>query len=58
MAEAFGGDGYFVETIEQFREAFASALSKNNTSVINVVIDPMADRKKQEFAWNRRDKME
>ena len=58
MAEAFGGDGYFVETADQFREAFATALSKKNTTVINVVIDPMADRKKQEFAWNRRDKMD
>ena len=58
MAEAFGGEGYFVENADQFREALAEALSKNNTTVINVAIDPMADRKKQEFAWNRRDKMD
>ena len=58
MAEAFGGDGYFVKTMDEFRNAFSTALSKNNTVVINVLIDPMADRKKQEFAWNRRDKMD
>jgi thiamine pyrophosphate-dependent acetolactate synthase large subunit-like protein len=58
MAEAFGGDGYFVKTMDEFQNAFSTALSKNNTAVINVLIDPMADRKKQEFAWNRRDKMD
>ncbi|MDG1990310.1 MAG: thiamine pyrophosphate-binding protein [Dehalococcoidia bacterium] len=58
MAEAFGGDGYFAQNMDEFRDALSTALSKSNTSVINVIIDPMADRKKQEFAWNRRDKMD
>ena len=58
MAEAFGGDGYFVQNMDEFRDALSTALSKSKTTVINVIIDPMADRKKQEFAWNRRDKMD
>ena len=58
IAEAFGGDGYFAQNMDEFRDALSTALSKSNTTVINVIIDPMADRKKQEFAWNRRDKMD
>jgi 2-hydroxyacyl-CoA lyase 1 len=58
MAEAFGGDGYFAQNMDEFRDALSTALSKSITTVINVIIDPMADRKKQEFAWNRRDKMD
>ncbi|XP_053323713.1 2-hydroxyacyl-CoA lyase 1 [Spea bombifrons] len=49
---AFGGKGYFVRTPEELQQALkASFAEKRLPSLINVMIDPQSDRKKQEFHW-------
>lgn len=50
---AFGGKGYFVRTPEELQQALNSSfLDKNVPSLINVMIDPQSDRKKQVISWN------
>ncbi|MEE6465983.1 hypothetical protein FKM82_006780 [Ascaphus truei] len=45
---AFGGKGYFVRTPEELQHALKASLSEKNVpSLINVMIDPVSDRKKQ-----------
>ncbi|XP_051664261.1 2-hydroxyacyl-CoA lyase 1 isoform X4 [Manacus candei] len=52
IMSAFGGKGYFVKTPEELRNALkASVTDKQTPSLINVMIDPQSDRKKQEFPW-------
>ncbi|NP_001086822.1 2-hydroxyacyl-CoA lyase 1 L homeolog [Xenopus laevis] len=49
---AFGGKGYFARTPEELQNALrASFAEKNGPSLINVMIDPVSDRKKQDFHW-------
>lgn len=49
LANAFENfNGYFAETPAQIKEAFKAALSeKNRPSIINIAINPSADRKAQ-----------
>ena len=52
LAAAYGDDfrGYFAETGDQIKSAFKAALSeKNRPSVINIAINPSADRKAQVY---------
>jgi len=51
VIEAFGGKGYHAETPDQLRAAMQSALADPTPSLINVVIDPKAQRRPQQFAW-------
>ncbi|KAK7109673.1 hypothetical protein V1264_013673 [Littorina saxatilis] len=52
LIEAFGGSGYLVRTITELRESLAKAMADTKrSSIINIVIDPMAQRKPQEFFW-------
>uniref|UniRef100_A0A8B9VU41 2-hydroxyacyl-CoA lyase n=1 Tax=Anas zonorhyncha TaxID=75864 RepID=A0A8B9VU41_9AVES len=52
IMSAFGGKGYFVKTPEELQKALkASVTDKQTPSLINVMIDPQSDRKKQEFPW-------
>ncbi|NXM72962.1 HACL1 lyase, partial [Serilophus lunatus] len=52
IMSAFGGKGYFVRTPEELQNALkASVADKRTPSLINVVIDPQSERKKQEFHW-------
>ncbi|XP_055871130.1 2-hydroxyacyl-CoA lyase 1-like [Biomphalaria glabrata] len=51
LIEAFGGKGYFAKTKEELRESLQSALKDQTPSIINVMIDPGAQRKTQEFFW-------
>lgn len=45
---AFGGKGYFVKTPEELQNALkASVTDKQAPSLINVMIDPQSERKKQ-----------
>lgn len=45
---AFGGKGYFVETPEELQNALKTSLTyKQTPSLINVMINPQSDRKKQ-----------
>lgn len=45
---AFGGKGYFAKTPEELQNALKASVSDKQTpSLINVVIDPQSERKKQ-----------
>lgn len=48
----FGKEGYFVRTIDELQAAVKSALiPTDHPSIINVAINPQADRKPQTFGW-------
>ncbi|XP_052654977.1 2-hydroxyacyl-CoA lyase 1 isoform X3 [Harpia harpyja] len=52
IMSAFGGKGYFVKTPEELQNALKASLTDKQTpSLINVMIDPQSERKKQEFPW-------
>jgi len=51
VIEAFGGDGYFTETAEDFRKALDTAVERRRPSLIVVMLDPQARRRPQQFAW-------
>ncbi|HLZ72072.1 MAG TPA: oxalyl-CoA decarboxylase [Dehalococcoidia bacterium] len=51
MAEAFGGLGFLCERPEEIRPALDKAFASGKTAVINIMIDPRAQRRPQEFAW-------
>jgi 2-hydroxyacyl-CoA lyase 1 len=51
LAEAFGGRGFFVERSEDLRPALDKAISSGGPAIVNVVLDPRADRKPQEHFW-------
>lgn len=45
---AFGGKGYFVKTPEELQNALKASVTDEQTpSLINVIIDPQSERKKQ-----------
>ena len=51
VAEAFGGEGFYVTTPEELEAAMPIALASANTTVVNVMIKPNSQRKAQEFGW-------
>ena len=51
VIEAFGGDGYFVETPDQLRPTLEKAFASNKPNVVNIMINAQAQRKAQEFGW-------
>ncbi len=51
VIEAFGGQGYFVESPDELRPALDAAMSSGKPAVVNVMINPQSQRKPQEFAW-------
>lgn len=51
VIEAFGGKGYHVETPEAFRTALRESFDSGDTTLINVMINPEAKRRPQQFAW-------
>lgn len=52
MMSLFGRVGYFVQTIPELKKAAKEAFQiKDGPTVINVIIDPTADRKPQTFNW-------
>lgn len=51
IIEAFGGDGYFVETPDQLRPTLEAAFASNRPNVVNIMINAQAGRKPQEFGW-------
>ncbi|CAL1536479.1 unnamed protein product [Lymnaea stagnalis] len=58
VIEAFGGKGYFARTKEELQKSMESAVNDTKyPSIINVMIDPMAQRKTQEFFWLTKSKM-
>lgn len=59
FANAFEGfKGYHAETTEQINSALNEALKETNKpSIINIAINPTADRKAQEFPWLTKSKI-
>uniref|UniRef100_A0ABD2W4G5 2-hydroxyacyl-CoA lyase n=1 Tax=Trichogramma kaykai TaxID=54128 RepID=A0ABD2W4G5_9HYME len=52
MMEMFGKRGYFCKTIEDIKTALkASFKVQDGPSLINIMINPQADRKEQAFSW-------
>ena len=51
VMEAFGGKGYHVETPEALRAALQASFASGDTTLINVMIDPVARRRPQQFGW-------
>ncbi|GJQ72410.1 hypothetical protein Trydic_g3491 [Trypoxylus dichotomus] len=52
MMELFGRKGYICHSVPELQKAVREALSVNDApSIINVIINPSADRRPQTFAW-------
>jgi thiamine pyrophosphate-dependent acetolactate synthase large subunit-like protein len=51
MADTFGGKGWFVTKAEDVAPAVEAALAMNTPTIVNIMIDPRAGRKPQQFAW-------
>ncbi|NXV21990.1 HACL1 lyase, partial [Cepphus grylle] len=52
IMSAFGGKGYFVRTPGELQDALKASLTDKQTPcLINVMIDPQSERKKQDFPW-------
>ena len=51
IIEAFGGQGYHVETPDELRAALRASFDSGDTTLINVMISPDAKRRPQQFAW-------
>lgn len=48
----FGQKGYFVKEIPELQKAVKESLNfTDKPSIINVIINPSADRKAQQFNW-------
>ena len=55
MMEALGGHGEFVEKPEEIRPALERAFKSGKASLVNVIMDPGAGRREQEFGWLARE---
>jgi 2-hydroxyacyl-CoA lyase 1 len=52
MMELFGERGHFCQTIPELQKAVAASLrTTDGPSLINVAINPSADRKAQSHSW-------
>ncbi|MDZ4278431.1 MAG: thiamine pyrophosphate-dependent enzyme, partial [Dehalococcoidia bacterium] len=51
VIEGFGGLGFFCERPEEVRPALDEAFASGKPAVVNIMIDPRARRKQQEFGW-------
>jgi 2-hydroxyacyl-CoA lyase 1 len=51
IIEAFGGKGYFVTSVGELGPAIRSAIENPKPCIVNVMIDPQAQRKPQKFQW-------
>lgn len=51
MIEGFGGKGYFVTKVAELRPALEEAMASDMPTIVNIMINPRANRKPQQFAW-------
>lgn len=51
LADVFGGKGYFVTEASQLEPTLKEALAHDMPTIVNIMIDPRANRKQQQFAW-------
>ena len=55
MMEALGGHGEYVEQPSEIRPALERAFNSGKASIVNVIMDPGASRRPQQFAWLARE---
>jgi len=51
MIEAFGGKGWFVTTPDDLAPVLEQAYALDGPSIVNIMINPRAQRKPQKFNW-------
>lgn len=52
LMKMFGLDGFFVRQVSELQKAVKEALTfTDKPTIINVIINPSADRKPQAFSW-------
>ena len=51
VIEGFGGLGFYCERPDEIRTALEQAFASGKPAVVNIMIDPRARRKPQEFGW-------
>ncbi len=51
IIEAFGGAGYLVREVADLAPALEKAFGDSRPSIVNILIDPKAQRKPQKFEW-------
>ena len=51
IAEAFGGRGFFVQKPEELGPALKDAFASPVPTIVNVMLNPRADRKPQKYGW-------
>jgi 2-hydroxyacyl-CoA lyase 1 len=51
VIEGFGGLGFYCERPEEIKPALEQAFASGKPSVVNIMIDPRAQRRPQQFAW-------
>lgn len=51
MIEGFGGKGYFVTKVAELRPTLEEAMASDMPTIVNIMINPRANRKPQQFAW-------
>ena len=52
VIEAFGGRGFFVTQPGELKPALEAANTGEGPAIVNIVIDPRAQRKPQQFDWH------
>ena len=51
IIEAFGGKGYYVTELAELDSTLRKAVDDPTPSIVNIMIDPKAQRKPQQFNW-------
>lgn len=52
MMEMFGRNGYLCKSVPDVQNALKQAFKTTDApSIINIIINPSADRKQQDFSW-------
>ena len=51
VIEGFGGLGFYCETPDEMKSALEQAFASGKPCVVNIMIDPRARRRAQEFGW-------
>ena len=51
MIEGFGGKGFLVEDPKDLKATLTEAMAFDGPVIVNVLLDPKAGRKPQQFAW-------
>jgi len=51
VIEGFGGKGFFVDTVAALDSTLKEAMNHPGPSIVNIMINPRAQRKPQKFGW-------